>query len=51
MITIIDYEISEPECKELIEMGSTNMISASVLGTPIENYRVAENAWIYSDTE
>lgn len=51
MITIIDYEISETECKELIEMGSTNMISASVLGTPIENYRVAENAWIYSDTE
>jgi prolyl 4-hydroxylase len=51
MIAIIDYEISEAECKELIEMGSANMISASTLGTPIENYRVAENTWIHSKTE
>ena len=51
MIQIIDYQITQNECQELIDMGSKNLTNAATLGTPIENYRVAENAWIYSDTE
>ena len=51
MIQIIDYQITQNECQELIDMGSKNLTNAATLGTPIENYRVAENTWIYSKTE
>ena len=51
MIQIIDYQITQNECQELIDMGSENLTNASTLGAVIENYRVAENTWIYSKTE
>ena len=51
MIAIIDYQLTEAECYQLIGMGSKNMSSAKTLGTEIDGYRTAQNSWIREKNE
>ena len=51
MIAILDNQLTEAECYQLIGMGSKNMISAKTLGTEINGYRTAENSWVKDKNE
>lgn len=51
MIKILDNILTPIECGELIELGSTKLIKSSTLGEQIDNYRKADNSWIFEDTD